>query len=152
MALTDEQFLSSFNRRQSPLALMFDMHVLEVSQERGLVRFSFEIGAKYCNPRGTVQGGILSTLMDEAAAHAGIIKLGERGFIATLEMKTSFFGPAQQGTLFVEARCLKMGRATCFLEADLTDAAGKLLARMTQTASPVRTDQKPLLVEKGSGS
>jgi uncharacterized protein (TIGR00369 family) len=108
---------------------------------------SFDIDDRFCNPRGTVQGGIVAALLDDAAAFAGIVALGEPGFIASMEIKTSFLSAAMPGTLFAEGRCLKMGRSSCFLEADLTDADGKLLAKLTSSAVPIRTNQKPKLVD-----
>jgi uncharacterized protein (TIGR00369 family) len=148
MPLDNQQLLERFNARQPPTGILFGMKVLEVDQAGARVRLSFEIDQRFCNPRGTVQGGIVSALLDDAAAHAGIVALGEPGFIASMEIKTSFFAPAMQGTLFAEGRCLKMGRSSCFLEADLTDAAGTLLARLTSSAIPIRSSQKPQLVSR----
>jgi uncharacterized protein (TIGR00369 family) len=108
---------------------------------------SFNPDEKLTNPRGTIQGGIVSAMLDDCAAHAGIVALGEPGFIASLELKTSFLAPAYPGLLFAEGRCLKMGKSSCFLEADLKDADGNLLARLTSAAVPLRTDKKPRLVE-----
>ena len=149
MPLSNEQFLERLNAHTSPTGILFGTRVLEVDQDAKRVRLSFDIGPQFCNPRGKVQGGILSALLDEAAAHAGIISMGEAGFIVSLEFKTSFFAPASHGTLFAEARCLKMGRSTCFLEADLSDGNGILLARFSSSAVPVRTKDKPILVETG---
>ncbi len=149
MPLSEAELIERFNARQPPTGILFGMKVLEVDQAQGRVRQSFEIDERFCNPRGTVQGGIVSAILDDAAAFAGIVALGEPGFIASLEMKTSFFAATKPGTLFAEGRCLKMGRSTCFLEADLTDADGKLLARLTTSAVPVRTGDKPKLVATG---
>ena len=149
MPLSNEQFLERFNTRTSRTGILFGTRVLEVDHDAKRVRLSFDIGPQFCNPRGTVQGGILSALLDEAAAHAGIISMGEAGFIVSLEFKTSFLAPASHGILFAEARCLKMGRSTCFLEADLSDGDGNLLARFSSSAVPVRTKDKPVLVETG---
>lgn len=149
MPLDDAQLLERFNARQPPTGILFGMTVLEVDQKAGRVRQSFEIDHRFCNPRGTVQGGIICALLDDAAAFAGIVALGEPGFIASMEIKTSFFAPAPQGRLYAEGRCIKMGRSSCFLEADLTDGDGRLLARLTSSAIPIRTDQAPRLVEKG---
>ena len=147
MPLNDQQLLERFNARQPPTGVLFGMTVLEVDQKAGRVRQSFEIDGRFCNPRGTVQGGIISALLDDCAAFAGIIALGEPGFIASLEIKTSFLSPASPGTLFAEGRCIKMGRSSCFLEADLMDADGKILAKLSSSAIPIRSDQKPKLVD-----
>jgi uncharacterized protein (TIGR00369 family) len=123
------------------------MKVVGVDQEKGIVRMSFEPDDRLTNPRGTIQGGIVSAMLDDCAAYAGIVALGEPGFIASLELKTSFLGPAYPGKLLAEGRCIKMGRSSCFLEADLRDETGKLLATMSSTAVPIRSTEKPRLIE-----
>jgi uncharacterized protein (TIGR00369 family) len=147
MPLSAEQLIERFNAKQPPTGVLFGMKVLEVDQAAGRVRQSFEIDGRFCNPRGTVQGGIVTALLDDCAAFAGIVALGEPGFIASLELKTSFFAAALPGTLYAEGRCLKMGRSACFLEAELSDASGKILARLTSTAIPMRSSTKPNLVD-----
>lgn len=148
MPLSPEQLIERFNAKQPPTGILFGMKVLEVDAEAGRVRMSFEPDNRVTNPRGTIQGGMVAAMLDDAAAFAGIVALGEPGFIASMELKTSFFGPAFPGLLFAEGRCLKMGKSSCFLEADLTDADGKLLARLTSAAIPIRSGEKPKLVEK----
>jgi uncharacterized protein (TIGR00369 family) len=150
MPLTEEQLVERFNSKQPPTGPLFGMTVLGVDQAKGVVRMSFEPGEHLTNPRGTIQGGIITAMLDDCAAYAGIVALGEPGFIASLEVKTSFLSPAFPGLLFAEGRCLKMGKSSCFLEADLTDADGKLLARLTSSAVPLRSNMKPKLVEAGS--
>lgn len=147
MPLNDQQLLERFNTRMPPTGVLFGMTVLEVDQANGRVRQSFEIDNRFCNPRGTVQGGIVCAILDDCAAFAGIVALGEPGFIASMEMKTSFYSAALPGTLYADGRCIKMGRSSCFLEADLSDAEGKLLARLTTSAVPIRTTDRPKLVD-----
>jgi uncharacterized protein (TIGR00369 family) len=148
MPLDNAQLLERFNKRLPNTGILFGTTVLEVDQEAGRVRMSFSPDDRLTNPRGTVQGGIVAAMLDDAAAFAGIVALGEPGFIASLELKASFFAPAMPGTLFAEGRCIKMGKSSCFLEADMTDKDGKLIARLTSAAIPLRTDQKPKLVER----
>lgn len=148
MPLDSKQLLERFNARLPATGILFGTKVLEVDQPAGCVRMSFEIDESFCNPRGTVQGGIVTALLDDASAFAGIVALGEPGFIASMEIKTSFFAAVRPGTLLAEGRCLKMGRSSCFLEADLTDTDGNLLARLSSSAVPIRSEQKPRLVDR----
>jgi uncharacterized protein (TIGR00369 family) len=147
MPLSTEELRDRFNAKQPPTGPLFGMKVLEVHLDPARVRMSFEPGPNLTNPRGIVQGGIVTAMLDDAAAYAGIVAMGEPGFIASLELKTSFFAPAKPGLLYAEGRCLKMGKASAFLEADLTDADGKLIAKLTTTAIPLRSTEKPKLVE-----
>lgn len=146
MALTAEELVDRFNAKQPPTGPLFGMKVMSVDTRANLVRMTFQPGDSLTNPRGTIQGGIVTAMLDDCAAYAGIVALGEPGFIASLEVKTSFFAPAYPGLLIAEGRCLKMGKSSCFLEADLFDEAGKHLARLTSSAIPLRTTQKPKLV------
>jgi uncharacterized protein (TIGR00369 family) len=149
MPLTAAELVDRFNAKQPPTGVLFGMKILDVDQASGMVKMSFEPDERLTNPRGTIQGGIVCAMLDDAAAFAGIVALGEPGFIASLELKTSFFAAAMPGTLYAVGRCLKMGRSSCFLEAELSDADGKLLAKMTSTAIPLRTAQKPKLIDAG---
>lgn len=148
MPLDNQQLRDRFNARMPPTGILFGMTVLEVDQAHGRVRQSFEIDERFCNPRGTVQGGIVCAILDDCAAFAGIVALGEPGFIASLEMKTSFYAAALPGTLYAEGRCIKMGRSSCFLEAELSNDDGKVLAKLTTSAVPMRTTDKPKLIDK----
>ncbi|HWA61956.1 MAG TPA: PaaI family thioesterase [Caulobacteraceae bacterium] len=51
----------------------------------------------------------------------------------TLEVKVSYFAPARPGPVFAEGWIERRGRATCFLEGRLTNAAGDVLAKASST-------------------
>lgn len=146
MPLTDAELLDRFNTRRPPTGVLFKSHILEVRSADGFVRMSYDIGAEYTNPGGSVQGGIVTALLDDAAAFAVIVKAGQPVFVATLELKTTFFAAARPGLLFAEARVVKLGKTIGFVEADLTDHDGRLLARMTTTTAPRLLDKPPNLV------
>jgi uncharacterized protein (TIGR00369 family) len=54
----------------------------------------------------------------------------------TLEMKVSFLRPLFVGKATAEARILKWGKSTCFIEAELFDPAGQLVAKASATQAP----------------
>jgi uncharacterized protein (TIGR00369 family) len=136
MPLTDAQLLERFNRNKPPTGVLFKSNILEVRAADGFVRMSYDIGPEFCNPSGAVQGGIVTAMLDDAAAFACIIMTTERIYVPTLELKTSFLGAAHAGLLFAEARCIKFGRSVAFMEAELKNAEGKILAKMSTTAAP----------------
>ncbi|NBU83323.1 MAG: PaaI family thioesterase [Sphingomonadaceae bacterium] len=150
--MTSDQLVERFNAKKPPTALLFGTEVLSVDVETKTVRMSFQPDDRVINPRGTIQGGIVTAMLDDCAAYAGIVAMGEPGFIASLELKTSFFSAAYPGQLFAEGRCIKMGKSSCFLEAELTNADGKLLAKLTSTAAPLRSRQPPKLVSTEDAS
>ena len=147
MALTDTDLAERMNRRTSPTSALLGMTVLAVDQAAGTVRLRFEPKPEFRNPMGNVQGGFIVAMLDDAAALAAIVKAGTRIGIPTIELKTSFFGPAKfGGPLFAEGRCIKLGKRIAFMEADLTDEAGTLLARLTTSAVPVPLTEPAQLV------
>lgn len=146
MVMTNEEVLERMNRRAPPTARFLNTELLAVDQDAGTVRMAFDIGDHLCNPNGTVQGGIVAAMLDDAAAYAAIVFSKKKIFVPTLEMKVSFFRPARHGRLFANGRCIKFGRKISFMEADLEDGEGIMLARLTTTAAPIDLDN-PNLVE-----
>lgn len=149
MPMTDADLLDKMNRRMPPTSALLGMQVLAVDSQAGTVRMSFMPKPEFCNPAGNVQGGFVVAMLDDAAALSAIIKSGERIYVPTIELKTSFFGPARAGrTLYAEGRCIKLGKRIAFMEADLTDADGTLLARLTTSAVPMAMPETHTLVER----
>lgn len=135
--------------------IMLGMTLVELDQEAGFVRMTFNVNADFCNPMGNVQGGIIAAMLDDTAAYAIIAKAltipvfeGKRIGVPTIEFKTSFFSSAHAGPLVTEARCLKFGRTIAFAEAKLFDTEGKTLAVMTTTVMPTALTKPANLVER----
>ncbi|MBC7506423.1 MAG: PaaI family thioesterase [Sandarakinorhabdus sp.] len=149
MAMTDAELLERMTRFVPPTADLLGQELLEVDSAAGRVRMRFQPRPECCNPMGNVQGGIVVAMLDDAAAFAAIVKSGERIGIPTIELKASFFAPARAGVpLYAEGRCIKLGKRIAFMEADLTDEAGNLLARLTTSAVPLPMPASANLVER----
>lgn len=149
MPMTDAELLETMNCRMPPTSALLGMTLLEVDSAARRVRMSFEAQPQFCNPAGNVQGGFVVAMLDDAAALACIVASGERVYVPTIELKTSFFAPAKAGVpLYVEGRCLKYGKRIAFAEADMTDADGKLLARLSTSVAPMVLATAHQLVER----
>lgn len=149
MAMTDAELLERMNKFVPPTAVLLGQELLEVDSAAGRVRMKFQPIVECCNPMGNVQGGFVVAMLDDAAAFAAIVKSGERIGIPTIELKASFFAPAKAGVpLFAEGRCIKLGKRIAFMEADLFDEGGTLLARLTTSAVPLPMTPNPNLVER----
>ena len=146
MPMTDDQLRDTMNARMSPSARLLGMNILEVDSKAGRVLMTFEPRPEFCNPMGSVQGGFVAAMLDDAAAYAAIIHSGERIAVPTIELKVSFFGPARAGRpLRVEGRCIKLGKRVAFMEADMFDENGKVLARLSTSASPMKMGEANLV-------
>jgi uncharacterized protein (TIGR00369 family) len=101
--------------------------------EPGQAVFEMEIDERHHNPMGTLHGGIYCDLADAAMGYAYAATLGEAETFTTVELKINFFRPVRQGKLTAEARVVKAGSTLGYVECDVTDAKGKLVARAAST-------------------
>jgi uncharacterized protein (TIGR00369 family) len=103
------------------------------------VSVSWDVAQEFCNSAGNLQGGILAAFADSALGAACAAYLPEDVYPALAEMKISFLRPARSGsTIHAKARVLKPGKRLLFVEADITDDTGNLLAKVTGTEIPAQ--------------
>lgn len=93
----------------------------------------YEVMAEMCHSGGVAQGGFVSGWIDAAMAHAVMAKHGFDRVPISLELKVSFFAPANPGRVLAEAWIEKGGGRTIFAEGRLTTLDGKVLAKASST-------------------
>jgi uncharacterized protein (TIGR00369 family) len=88
-----------------------------------------EASPRFDNPTGVLHGGVLMGLADSAMGLTvtGLLADDEAGTNTDLHMR--FLRPTKGGRLTATARVVRRGRRTLVLECDVTDAAGKVVAR-----------------------
>ena len=116
-----------------PSAAMMGWTLLEMDIEQRRIRIGFTATEAFLNPVGYVQGGMLAAMLDDTMGPAAIMM--ERGakLVSTIDMNVSFIAPAKPGALFAEGRVIQHGKTISFVEAELRDEAGTLLARATSS-------------------
>jgi uncharacterized protein (TIGR00369 family) len=140
--MTNAELLERMNRFQPPTGILLGMEMLDLDIETGWVKVKYLPGPQFTNPMGSVQGGIVVAMLDDAAAFAAIAKSGTRISVPSIELKTSFFAPVKAGEpVYVEGRCLKLGKRIAFMEAEMTDGAGRVLAKLSTSAVPIEIPQ-----------
>lgn len=136
--LSDAEILDLFTGGfRPPSADLLGLEVLEIDQENSRVTVQFEARPDFCNPIGTVQGGFLTAMLDDAMAIAGVIRSGFTRHVPTLEIKVSFLRPALPGKMRAVGEVLKFGKSIAFFEGSLYDSEGRLVARSSATARMV---------------
>jgi uncharacterized protein (TIGR00369 family) len=95
---------------------------------------ALDVTPERCTVGQTLHGGALMGLTDSAAAVCAVLNLppGATG-TTTIAATTNFLRAAPLGRVSATARPLHRGRTTIVLEVDVHDAAGRLVARTTQT-------------------
>lgn len=94
---------------------------------------------RFANPTGVVQGGILGAFADSAMAATAIRWANSRRapakmLTANVEMKVSFLAPARTGSVLTcSAQVISGGSRAVFVEAEVRDISGALVAKASST-------------------
>src|ERR687887_1012995 len=99
----------------------------------GQARIAFDAGAQHANPMGTLHGGILCDVADAAMGMAFVTTLRPDESFTTMSLTINFFRPVWEARLRFEARVVNRSKNTGYLECDITDPEGKLIAKATST-------------------
>jgi uncharacterized protein (TIGR00369 family) len=106
--------------------------------EPGRAVFEMEADERHHNPMGTLHGGIYCDLADAAMGYAFAATLAEGETFTTVELKINFFRPVKKGKMIAEARVVRAGANLGYVECDVKDAQGRLLARAASTCMKLR--------------
>lgn len=101
----------------------------------GASTWTMRADERFENPAGIMQGGFIAAFCDSAMGAAAVTFAGERKVnVANAELKVSMLRAVTTGShLTCAARVSSGGRNVAFVEADVTDQSGVLLARATST-------------------
>lgn len=105
--------------------------------EEGRVEIAFHPTAAMLNPRGAVQGGFVAAMLDDTMGPALVTSSGDTEAPITLDLNVTFLRPVYPGRVIGKGRVVSRSKSIAFLEAELFDEAGHLLARATSTAKIV---------------
>lgn len=121
-----------------PTAELLSQRVLDFDRAKGSIRLSFVATDAFLNPAGAMQGGILVAMLDDTMGPALWMLNGEETCSVTIDLSVSFLAAAKPGLLYGEGRVVQRGRTIAFLEARLSDAGGRIVARSTASARIVK--------------
>jgi uncharacterized protein (TIGR00369 family) len=116
-----------------PSSKLLGERIIAIDRVNGVVEIEFDAGSQLLNPIGTVQGGFVSAMLDDAFSIAFLCTTDTQTFAPTLEMKVSFLKPALQGKLKAVGRIVQKGKSVAFVESELFDPQGKLVAKASAT-------------------
>ena len=106
--------------------------------EPGRAVFEMEADERHHNPMGTLHGGIYCDLADAAMGYPYAATLGEGETFTTIELKVNFLRAVRKANLTAEAKVVKAGSAVGYVECDVKDQTGKLVARAASTCMKLR--------------
>jgi uncharacterized protein (TIGR00369 family) len=125
-----------------PPPIMNTLGFTDLRPEPGRVVVEMPAAGFHYNPLGTVHGGVISTLLDTAAACAVHTTLAVGEVYTSVDLTVKFLRPVtvESGLLACEGTVIQRGRRTALAQAQLTDGDGRLVAHATSTCLIMRLD------------
>lgn len=120
--------------------IMDTLGFVDMRPEPGRVVVQMPAAGFHYNPLGTVHGGVISTLLDTAAACAVHTTLAAGEVYTSVDLTVKFLRPVtvESGLLTCEGTVIQRGRRTALGQAQLSDEAGRLVAHATSTCLIMR--------------
>ena len=120
-----------------PFASTLGIRTDEYTPER--VVLSLEWAPSLCTSGGILHGGVIMALADSAGGACAFLNLpaGAAG-TSTIESSTNFVAAVRKGRVTATATALHRGGTTIVVETAVSDEAGKLVAKVTQTQLVLR--------------
>jgi uncharacterized protein (TIGR00369 family) len=116
-----------------PIASHINLEMVEATQ--GRVVMAATPDESHYNPIGSVHGGFVATLLDSVCGCAVQSTLPAGTAYTSLDLNVSFLRgiTTDTGRVVATGRVTKPGSRAAFVEADIVDASGRLLATATST-------------------
>lgn len=100
-------------------------------ERKKLLRSAFPVPEEYSNPAGFLQGGYITTLLDDTFGPLSYLAAGRP--TVTLNLATTFLRPVpvSEGYLLVEAEVVSRGRTVLTMSGRVENSRGRLIATAT---------------------
>ena len=129
-------FRTRAKTNEVPVARIIGFEAKEITHGRAVV--TLLAGPQHANPMGTLHGGILCDLADAAMGMAFASTLAPEESFTTVELKINFFRPVWEAHLKAEGRVVRRGRSIGYVECEITDEHGQLIAKAGSTCLALR--------------
>ena len=106
--------------------------------EPGRAVFELLVDERHHNPMGTLHGGVYSDLADAAMGWAYAATLAEGESFTTIELKINYLRAVRQATLTAEATVVKAGSTLGYIECEVKDDQGRLVAKAASTCMKLK--------------
>ncbi len=102
--------------------------------------FSCYFNEECSNPMGFVQGGMITTALDDATSAAMISGYEEKKAPMTTDLHVLFHRPLPLGSAKIRVKIIKLGRSSATSEGRIYNNEDKLVATLLHTAQPVDSE------------
>ena len=119
---------------QYPQTTLGIQKIITLDAKEGKAVLCYRATKEMCHSGGIVQGGFITGWLDAAMAYGCMVYLGKDVLVLSLSININFLNSAGPGNVISEGRLVRAGKSVAFLEGELKDINGNILARGTQTA------------------
>jgi acyl-CoA thioesterase len=112
----------------TPFQRGLGIHWEEIDDEPGAMAAVLDVTTQVRGPAGSLEGGVIATLVDCAGGAAAARALG--AIVATEHLTLSFLAPGKVGPVRAEGRLLRVGRRDAVVDVRVFDVGntGRLMA------------------------
>lgn len=122
-----------------PVARLIGFEAKEIGDGRAVATLA--AGPQHANPMGTLHGGILCDVADAVMGMAFASTLGPDESFTTIELKINFFRPVWEAQLRAEGKVVRRGSAVGYMECEITDESGRLIAKAASTCMALKGER-----------
>lgn len=123
MQLTADDIKTAFEN--SPFFKHIGFEIIEFDDNR--VKLKLRIREQLLNVNGTLHGGIHATMLDYVQGM--LLRAVTKEKCMTTSLTTQYFAPVSEGEIFAESKILKLGFKLAFMEAEIKNTKGEILAK-----------------------
>jgi uncharacterized protein (TIGR00369 family) len=131
--------MKNANMNEVPIARLIGFEANEIADGRAVVTLA--AGSQHANPMGTLHGGVLCDIADAAMGMAFASTLVPGESFTTIELKINFFRPVWEARLRAEGKVVRRGSTVGYIECEITDEAGRLVAKSSSTCMVLRGER-----------
>ena len=140
--MTSNDQIERLNEHKPPFIELLNGKIIEADNEAQSCTFEFRPTTAHCHSIDVVQGGFITVMLDAAMSHAVFAHLGPEGVsaLSSLEVTTRYHAVTRggKGPVYAKGWIRQATYKTAFMESELVDEDGKLLATAQSVAKIAR--------------
>jgi|TARA_Y100000994_G_C15629491_1_gene416502 uncharacterized protein (TIGR00369 family) len=128
-----------FHRENGGTGKLFNFKFLDYKE--GCLELEGEFSESSLNPDGSVQGGMMTSMLDDVTSLLIIFETNGQIYPASTDLHSLHHRPLSKGKIRAKATIIKRGRNIASIKGELIDKQGRVATTLMHTAYLV---QKPI--------
>ena len=125
-----QKFLD-FHKEAGGTGKLFNFKLISYDEE--CLELEGEFSAESLNPDGSVQGGMMTAMLDDVTALLIIINSNATLYPSSTNLHSHHHRPLFKGTVTAKAHLIKMGKTIATVKGEIYNAQGKLTTTLMYT-------------------